>query len=153
MLLDGDIDLLAGLALKDDRTSLIGYPNEIMGRESYYLVKYDEDTAITADPVTLNGCRIGMSADFQKTIFEPFTREKTSTVSGIQGTGLGMAIAKNLIEMMGGAIILHSTEGKGSEFTVELPCKISRGSAKSDPGTGRQRKSRYPHHCGHCKCL
>ncbi len=60
LLLDGDIDLLAGLAKKDDRTSVIGYPNEIMGSESYYLVKYDEDTDITADPVTLNGCRIGV---------------------------------------------------------------------------------------------
>ncbi|MCR5652010.1 MAG: response regulator [Lachnospiraceae bacterium] len=67
---------------------------------------------------------IGMSKEFQKTIFEAFTREKTSTVSGIQGTGLGMAIAKNLIDMMGGTIEVHSTEGRGSEFIVELPCRI-----------------------------
>ena len=76
---------------------------------------------------------IGMSKEFQKTIFEAFTREKTSTVSGIQGTGLGMAIAKNIVEMMGGTITVESEEGKGSEFRVKLPCKISSISAKSEP--------------------
>ncbi|MCR5135978.1 MAG: response regulator [Oscillospiraceae bacterium] len=76
---------------------------------------------------------IGMSEEFQKTIFEAFTREKTSTVSGIQGTGLGMAITKNIVDMMGGVITVHSTEGKGSEFIVELPCRISSVSTKSEP--------------------
>ena len=76
---------------------------------------------------------IGMSEEFQKTIFETFTREKTSTVSGIQGTGLGMAIAKNTVEMMGGVISVNSTEGKGSEFIVELPCKISSTSTRLEP--------------------
>ena len=86
---------------------------------------------------------IGMSEEFQKSIFEAFSREKTSTVSGIhektstvsgiQGTGLGMAIAKNIIDMMGGVIMVNSTEGKGSEFIVELPCKISNISAKFEP--------------------
>ena len=76
---------------------------------------------------------IGMSEEFQKSIFEAFSREKTSTVSGIQGTGLGMAIAKNIIDMMGGVIMVNSTEGKGSEFIVELPCKISSVSAKFEP--------------------
>ena len=76
---------------------------------------------------------IGMSEAFQKTIFEAFTREKTSTVSGIQGTGLGMAITKNIVDMMGGTIRVHSTEGKGSEFIVELPCRISGASTKFEP--------------------
>ena len=76
---------------------------------------------------------IGMSEEFQKTIFEAFTREKTSTVSGIQGTGLGMAITKNIVDMMGGVITVHSAEGKGSEFIVGLPCKISGVSAKFEP--------------------
>ncbi len=79
---------------------------------------------------------IGMSKEFQKTIFEAFTREKTSTVSGIQGTGLGMAITKNIIDMMGGVITVHSTEGKGSEFIVELPCKISQAPVKFEPLPG-----------------
>ena len=76
---------------------------------------------------------IGMSEEFQKTVFEAFTREKTSTVSGIQGTGLGMAITKNIVDMMGGVITVHSTEGKGSEFIVELPCKISTVPIKNEP--------------------
>ena len=76
---------------------------------------------------------IGMSEEFQKTIFEAFTREKTSTVSGIQGTGLGMAITKNIVDMMGGVITVHSAEGKGSEFIVELPCKISAVPVKFEP--------------------
>lgn len=63
---------------------------------------------------------IGMSKEFQKHIFEAFTREHTSTVSGIQGTGLGMAITKNIVEMMGGAISVESEIGKGSEFIVCL---------------------------------
>ncbi len=75
---------------------------------------------------------IGMSEEFQKTIFEAFTREKTSTVSGIQGTGLGMAIAKNIIDMMGGVITVNSAEGKGTEFIVELPCKICSASSKNE---------------------
>ena len=60
MLLDGEIDLLAGLAWREDRASIIGYPNAVMGNESYYLVKYDENADITADPATLNGRRIGV---------------------------------------------------------------------------------------------
>ena len=76
---------------------------------------------------------IGMSEEFQKNIFEAFSREKTSTVSGIQGTGLGMAIAKNIIDMMGGVITVNSVEGKGSEFIVGLPCKTSSRSAKFEP--------------------
>ena len=76
---------------------------------------------------------IGMSEAFQKTIFEAFTRERTSTVSGIQGTGLGMAITKSIVDMMGGVITVHSTEGKGSEFVVELPFRISGVSVRQEP--------------------
>ena len=67
---------------------------------------------------------IGMSEEFQKTIFEAFTRERTSTVSGTQGTGLGMAITKNIVDMMGGTISVWSEEGKGTEFIVRIPCRI-----------------------------
>ena len=59
-LLDGKIDLLAGLAWRDDRASLIGYPDAVMGSESYYLVKHEEDADIAADPTTLDGCKIGV---------------------------------------------------------------------------------------------
>ena len=68
---------------------------------------------------------IGMSREFQKTIFEAFTREKTSTVSGIQGTGLGMAITKSIVDMMGGTIAVSSEEGKGTEFIVTIPCRLN----------------------------
>ena len=74
---------------------------------------------------------IGMSEEFQKTIFEAFTRERTSTVSGTQGTGLGMAITKNIVDMMGGTISVWSEEGKGSEFVVRLPCKIGESEAQA----------------------
>ena len=68
---------------------------------------------------------IGMSEEFIDTIFEAFTREQTSTVSGIEGTGLGMAITKNIVDMMGGTISVTSELGKGSEFVVNLDCKVS----------------------------
>ena len=63
---------------------------------------------------------IGMSEEFSKKIFEAFEREKTSTVSGIQGTGLGMAITKNIIDLMGGNIEVITAPGKGTEFVVNL---------------------------------
>lgn len=67
---------------------------------------------------------IGMSEEFIDHIFESFTREQSSTVSGIQGTGLGMAITKKIIDMLGGSISVNSQEGKGSEFIVSLDCKV-----------------------------
>ena len=76
---------------------------------------------------------IGMSEEFQKHIFESFTREQTATVSGIQGTGLGMAITKNILDMMGGTIRVRSEEGKGSEFVVVLDCKLSDTVVKFEP--------------------
>ena len=66
---------------------------------------------------------IGMSQEFAQKIFEPFERERTSTVSGIQGTGLGMAITKNIVDMMGGAIKVQTAQGKGSEFIICLPMR------------------------------
>ena len=79
---------------------------------------YGDYTFIVKD----NG--IGMSPDFVEHIFEPFERESTVTQSGIQGTGLGMAITKNIVEMMGGTISVESEVGKGSTFTVELGLKL-----------------------------
>ncbi|MDE7229513.1 MAG: response regulator, partial [Oscillospiraceae bacterium] len=67
---------------------------------------------------------IGMSPEFVKHIFEPFEREFTVTQTGIQGTGLGMAITKNIVEMMNGTINVESEPGKGSTFTVELELKL-----------------------------
>ena len=78
---------------------------------------------------------IGMSREFAGTVFEAFTRENSSTVSGIQGTGLGMAITKSIVEMMHGQISVESEEGSGSTFTVELPLRTaSSGTAGSPAG-------------------
>ena len=67
---------------------------------------------------------IGMSPEFVEHIFEPFERESNVTQSGIEGTGLGMAITKNIVEMMNGTISVESEPGKGSEFTVELTLRL-----------------------------
>lgn len=75
---------------------------------------------------------IGMSKEFLEHVFEPFERERTSTVSGIQGTGLGMAITKNIVDMMNGTITVESEEGKGSTFTVALQFKTCTGSVRQE---------------------
>ena len=67
---------------------------------------------------------IGMSQEFIQRIFSPFERERTSTVSRTQGTGLGMAITKNIVDMMGGTIEVRTEQGKGTEFIVRLPLRI-----------------------------
>ena len=67
---------------------------------------------------------IGMSQEFVQKIFSPFERERTSTVSKTQGTGLGMAITKNIVNMMGGTIEVQTEQGKGTEFIVRLPLRI-----------------------------
>ena len=67
---------------------------------------------------------IGMSPEFAEHIFEPFERERTSTVSGIQGTGLGMAITKSIVNAMGGTIGVHSEQGKGTEFVIQLQFRL-----------------------------
>ena len=66
---------------------------------------------------------IGMSPEFARKIFEPFERERSSTVSQIQGTGLGMAITKNIVDMMGGTIKVQTAQGKGTEFIICLPMR------------------------------
>lgn len=67
---------------------------------------------------------IGMSKEFAERIFEPFERERTSTVSRIQGTGLGMSITKNIVDMMGGTIEVLTEEGKGTEFILRLELRL-----------------------------
>jgi len=75
---------------------------------------------------------IGMSPEFLKNVFEPFERERTSTISGIQGTGLGMAITRNIVDMMGGSVSVESEVGKGSTFTVSLQFKTCSGPVRQE---------------------
>lgn len=75
---------------------------------------------------------IGMSKEFLQHVFEPFERERTSTVSGIQGTGLGMAITKNIVDMMDGTISVESEEGKGTTFTVSLQFQTCAGPVRQE---------------------
>ena len=92
---------------------------------------------VRQNPGTQRGCAqyefrirdtgIGMSAAFAARIFEPFERERTSTVSRIQGTGLGMAITRNIVDMMGGTIEVQTEQGRGTEFTVCLPMRVQTG--------------------------
>ena len=86
------------------------YPGTVRGSELYEIRVKD------------NG--IGMSQEFVQKIFSPFERERTSTVSRTQGTGLGMAITKNIVDMMGGTIEVHTEQGKGTEFIIRLPLRI-----------------------------
>ncbi|WP_448915200.1 response regulator [Eubacterium ramulus] len=86
------------------------FPGTVKGSELYEIRVKD------------NG--IGMSPEFVQKIFSPFERERTSTVSGTQGTGLGMAITKNIVDMMGGSIEVQTEQGKGTEFIVRLPFRI-----------------------------
>ncbi len=67
---------------------------------------------------------IGMTAEFAKKVFEPFERERTSTVSGIQGTGLGMAITKSIIDLMDGSIYVETEPDKGTEFVLNVEFKL-----------------------------
>ena len=76
---------------------------------------------------------IGMSPEFREHVFDSFTREHTVTENGIGGTGLGMAITKNIVDMLGGTIQVESEVGRGTEFTVMLECEISGTTVKEEP--------------------
>ena len=75
--------------------------------------------------ITVADNGIGMSQEFQKHIFEPFERERTSTISKVEGSGIGMGIVKKLVGLMGGTVAVESKIGVGSKFTVTIPCRIA----------------------------
>ena len=75
--------------------------------------------------ITVADNGIGMSQEFQKHIFEPFERERTSTISKVEGSGIGMGIVKKLVGLMGGTVEVESKIGVGSTFTVTIPCRIA----------------------------
>ena len=88
-----------------------------------------------------NGC--GMSDDFVKKIFEPFERQANSTVSGIQGTGLGMTIVKNFVDMMHGTIDVSSKENQGTEITVKVQLELTEAVKNVDELTENRQVSDY----------
>ena len=87
---------------------------------------YEKENSIYELRVKDNG--IGMSKAFAERVFEAFEREQTSTVSGIQGTGLGMAITKSIIDLMGGTISVNTEQGAGTEFVIQLPLQVKKDS-------------------------
>ncbi len=96
------------------------------GRISITASERPEDKADTAVYIfCIRDTGIGMAPEFLERIFEPFERERTSTVSGIQGTGLGMSITKNLVELMHGQIAVESRKDRGSVFTFTFPFRLS----------------------------
>ena len=86
----------------------------------------------------------GMSEEFVSHIFEPFERERNSTISGIQGTGLGMAITKNIVDMMDGSIKVESKQGIGTEVTVALTFRLNLGEKISGEETKEKKAGREP---------
>lgn len=87
--------------------------------------KEDEREGWCIQELTVSDNGIGMTREFQKHIYESFTRERSSTASGIAGTGLGMGIVKKLVDMMDGTIDLQSKMGEGTTFRVRIPCRIA----------------------------
>ena len=86
--------------------------------------KQDAPTGYGSYEIRVKDTGIGMSKEFAEHIFEPFERERTSTVSGIQGTGLGMAITKSIVDAMGGTIDIITEQNKGSEFIIGLQLRL-----------------------------
>ena len=97
----------------------------------------DADKAYYA--VSVRDTGIGMSPEFAAKVFEAYERERTATVEGIQGTGLGTAITKSIVDLMGGTIEVFSEQGKGSEFLINVSFDIDTEAEKSAGGTGADR--------------
>ena len=92
------------------------------GEISVIITEYEtDDNTISDYKIIVKDNGIGMSENFTKKIFEPFERERTSTVSRTEGTGLGLAISKNIIDMAGGTIDVNTKQGEGCVFTIHLP--------------------------------
>ena len=131
---NGDIDLMAGVAYSKDREDLISYPDAEMINETFYIYKDENDNSMQCGNISsYHGKKIGtlkndqrmttccgMGWEFLEKIFVPFERQNNSTISGIQGTGLGMTIVKGFVDAMGGTIDIISEENRGTEIIVRL---------------------------------
>ena len=119
-------------------TNLIGNSIKYTGKGGHISVLCSQtgrsdDGSCAIYTYTVSDDGIGMSEEFQQHMFEPFTRENTSTVTRIQGTGLGLPLCKNLVDGMGGTISCVSRKGEGTTFTVTFPFKIQKGQEWTDP--------------------
>lgn len=108
--------------------------NIVSNANKYTLDGGKIDISITQIPKESNACEIqfvvsdngiGMSEQFMTTIFDSFSREHSSTISGVEGTGLGMGIVKRLVDLMHGEITVQSKLGEGSTFTVTIPLQLA----------------------------
>ncbi len=125
------------LRLNQVLINIVGNANKFTPVGGDIIIRLAEKPCGIKDHTTLvfsvkdNGC--GMSKKFLEHIFDTFTRERPVTVSGVQGTGLGMAITKNIVDMMGGTIDIQSEEGKGSTFTVTLDLRLAGEAVAYEP--------------------
>ncbi|MBR1481966.1 MAG: response regulator, partial [Ruminococcus sp.] len=95
------------------------------GSVTMTLCQISENDETAAYELTVADTGIGMSKEFAENVFEAFARERTSTVSHTQGTGLGMAITKNIVELMGGSVTVVTAPGEGTAFTAHLPLAVA----------------------------
>ncbi len=114
------------------------------GQISVLLTEEEASSADSFYTLRVKDSGIGMSKEFAATVFESFTRERTSTVSGIQGTGLGMAITKNIIDMMGGDIKVETAPGQGTEFIIVLRLKHATELAEKEAKREAARQEEEP---------
>ncbi len=103
---------------------------------------------MTGITITISDNGIGISDSFKPHLFEPFSREKNTTMSGVEGTGLGLSATKRMIEMMGGTITVNSTQGEGTDVIVNLAFRLGDENAKTqetskDPSSQTQASSEF----------
>ena len=130
------------LRLKQVLINIVGNAIKFTQAGGDIIIRLEEKTCAqkgyTTYEFTIKGSGIGMSSEFLGHVFDTFAREQSSTVSDIQGTGLGMSITKNIVDMMGGTIEVESEEGKGSKFTVTLTVRLAKQAIRYEPITELQ---------------
>ena len=133
--ISADCVVCDGLKLKQALINLLGNASKFTGEGGEISLKADRGSETEAGvkyTFTVSDTGIGMSPEFIEHLYEPFSRERTSTVSGIQGTGLGMAITRSIVDMMGGTIEVSSESGVGTTFVIELVMKAGHRDAAAE---------------------
>ena len=111
--------------------------NRVGGTINYTLDELPQDATHAIYRFTIQDTGIGMSEEFQRHIYEPFAQESENARTEFKGTGLGMAITKELVDLMGGTVTVHSKLGEGTTFVVELPFELDL-SAPEKQETGKE---------------